>query len=55
MDIAVYRDDISHIIVDNLQFMMPRRHTGRSSLDRFEAQDMVLDKFRKFASEKNVR
>ena len=24
MDFAVYRDDVQHIIIDNLQFMMPR-------------------------------
>jgi hypothetical protein len=28
MDHAVYRDDIQHIIIDNLQFMMPKTQRG---------------------------
>jgi hypothetical protein len=28
MDRAVYRDDIQHIIIDNLQFMMPKTQRG---------------------------
>ena len=61
MDHAIYRDDISHIILDNLQFMMLRensRSSGNSinsSFDKFESQDAIIELFRKFATEKNVR
>ena len=65
MDFAVYRDDVQHIIIDNLQFMIPRQGGARSggggggrssgsNFDKFNAQDLVLDEFRKFATEKNV-
>ena len=70
MDFAVYRDDVQHIIIDNLQFMMPRYNvpglnvTGaggssssgamRSNFDKFNTQDAVIDELRRFASEKNV-
>jgi len=58
MDFAVYRDDVQHIIIDNLQFMIPRQSGGGSgrggNFDKLNAQDAVLDEFRKFATEKNV-
>lgn len=53
MDYSVYKDDIQHIIIDNLQFMMPRGTTNRF-VDKFDYQDSVIDKFRKLATEKNV-
>lgn len=60
MDHAVYQDDINHIIIDNLQFMSPRRI--QSSIDIYQSnkfekldfQDYIIDRFRKFASDKNV-
>jgi len=58
MDFAVYRDDTQHIIIDNLQFLLPRTTgtggRGGSNFDKLSAQDSVLDEFRKFATEKNV-
>ena len=70
MDFAVYRDDVQHIIIDNLQFMMPRYNvpglnvapgpgggssTGmRSNFDKFNTQDAVIDELRRFATEKEV-
>jgi twinkle protein len=64
IDVAIYQHDISHVIIDNLQFMMPRGTTTNGNniekyerttfLDRYESQDVVLDKFRKFATEKNI-
>ncbi len=69
MDFAVYRDDVQHIIIDNLQFMMPRASipgitspTGASTqslramanFDKFTQQDAVIDEFRRFATEKQV-
>lgn len=41
MDFAVYQHDIKHIILDNLQFMMPRRQ-GKQ-YDKFEAQDIAIE------------
>eukprot|EP00903_Cladosiphon_okamuranus_P009922 g9419.t1 len=59
MDYAVYANDVQHIILDNLQFMLTRdSRNGRLArpgpFDKFDAQDLALDKFRKFATEKNV-
>uniref|UniRef100_UPI00398E7855 twinkle mtDNA helicase isoform X3 n=1 Tax=Pristiophorus japonicus TaxID=55135 RepID=UPI00398E7855 len=48
MQHAVYMYDISHIVIDNLQFMMGQEHL---SVDKFSAQDYVVGTFRKFATE----
>jgi len=47
MSHAVYVHDIAHIIIDNIQFMIG---SGSGSLDRFQQQDMCIEKFRKFAT-----
>jgi twinkle protein len=52
MDYAVYVHDVEHILLDNLQFMLSGQ--GRGSLDRFEIQDRAIEKFRQFATNKNV-
>ena len=52
MDYAVYSCDVQHIILDNLQFMLGTSTRGRSTV--FEAQDTALEKFRRFATDKNV-
>jgi len=31
MDFAVYQHDVEHIIIDNLQFMMPRSGSQRAT------------------------
>ena len=57
MDYALYRNDISHIILDNLQFMMLRGDKGTpssNSFERFDSQDALIEKFRAYATEKNV-
>ncbi|KAF0695088.1 Aste57867_14073 [Aphanomyces stellatus] len=51
MEYAVYAYDVQHIILDNVQFMMSGQGRG---YDKFERQDAALDKFRKFATAKNV-
>ncbi|KAE8590528.1 hypothetical protein XENTR_v10018097 [Xenopus tropicalis] len=50
MQHAVYMYDITHVIIDNLQFMM-----GQENLytDRFAAQDYMVGAFRKFATDNN--
>jgi twinkle protein len=53
MDYATYVHDVQHIILDNMQFMISRKSTN-SSFDKFDVQDMAVEKFRKFATEKNV-
>lgn len=53
MDHAVYTDDIQHIIIDNLQFLMPSDF-GKKFNDKYEYQDFIIDRFREFATEKNV-
>ncbi|KAG5191223.1 mitochondrial helicase twinkle [Tribonema minus] len=59
MEYAVYVNDVSHIILDNLQFMLSRSATsakrgGMAQWDKFDAQDIAMEKFRKFATERNV-
>ena len=53
MEYAVYVSDVEHIILDNLQFMMSRA-SMKKSFDKFDVQDIAIEKFRKFATEKNV-
>ena len=53
MEYAVYVHDVEHIILDNMQFMISRENNN-SSFDKFEVQDRAIEKFRKFATEKNV-
>ena len=52
MSHAVYVHDISHIVIDNLQFMMGT--SGDGSLDRFYKQDQIIGSFRRFATDNNV-
>lgn len=53
MEYAVYVNDVEHIILDNMQFMITR-NGKKSSFDKFEVQDLAIEKFRKFATEHNV-
>lgn len=53
MEYAVYVNDVQHIILDNMQFMISRKE-GTSTWDKFDVQDIAIEKFRKFATEKNV-
>ncbi len=60
MDYAVYKHDIQHIILDNLQFMTPSQRNGGGSsrsgnFDKFDNQDTAIEAFRKFATTRNVR
>ncbi|XP_025906461.1 twinkle protein, mitochondrial, partial [Nothoprocta perdicaria] len=50
MQHAVYVHDITHVVIDNLQFMMGHEQL---SGDRLAAQDCVLGAFRKFATDNN--
>jgi twinkle protein len=53
MEYAVYVEDVEHIILDNMQFMISRKNQNKS-WDKFDIQDMAIEKFRKFATEHNV-
>jgi twinkle protein len=53
MDYATHVHDVEHIILDNMQFMITRK-AQHTSYDKFDTQDMALEKFRKFATEKNI-
>ncbi|KAG7492578.1 hypothetical protein MATL_G00015770 [Megalops atlanticus] len=44
---AVYMYDISHVVIDNLQFMMGQENL---SVDKFAVQDHIIGAFRKFAT-----
>jgi twinkle protein len=51
MDYAVYVYDVRHVIIDNLQFMLSGQGKG---FERFDNQDLAIETFRKFATEKNI-
>ena len=53
MDYAVYVNDVQHIILDNMQFMISRQNSN-STFDKFDIQDVAIEKFRKFATDRNV-
>ncbi|CAG0913518.1 unnamed protein product [Notodromas monacha] len=48
---AVYINDIHHVVLDNLQFMIGLG--GGSGFDRFAKQDQAIASFRKFATVNN--
>ena len=55
MEYAAYVHDVEHIILDNMQFMISRQTIGKgSSYDKFDMQDIAVEKFRKFATDYNV-
>ncbi|KAL7553107.1 hypothetical protein ACHAWF_016365 [Thalassiosira exigua] len=57
MEYAAYVHDVEHIILDNMQFMISRQAAGKrsgSSFDKFDMQDIAIEKFRKFATDYNV-
>ena len=52
---SAYVHDVEHIILDNMQFMISRQNTPKgSSYDKFDMQDVAIEKFRKFATQHNV-
>lgn len=51
LDYAVYTYDISHVVIDNLQFMISGQGRG---VNKFDIQDMVISGLRRFATEKNI-
>lgn len=53
MEYAVYVNDVEHIVLDNMQFMISR-NVQKGSFDKFDVQDIAIEKFRKFATEHNV-
>ena len=52
MDYAVYANDVEHIGLDNLQFMMGM--SAGKGFEKFDSQERALDMFRQFATSKNV-
>jgi hypothetical protein len=53
MNYAVYNFDIQNIVLDNLQFMVGAPSAGKQ-LNKFDYQDEIIQKMRKFATEKNI-
>lgn len=51
MDYAYYTHDVSHFVLDNLQFMTSGQARGN---EIFDIQDQAIKKFRDFASSRNV-
>lgn len=49
----MYVNDVEHIILDNMQFMVSRKEMTRS-YDKFDVQDVAIEKFRQFATDRNV-
>jgi hypothetical protein len=51
--LAVYVNDVEHIILDNMQFMVSRNNMSRT-FDKYDVQDVAIEKFRRFATDRNV-
>lgn len=51
MEHAVYALDVQHVILDNVQFMLAGQSRG---FDKFDRQDVALDKFRHFATNHKI-
>ena len=57
MSLQAYAQDIEHVILDNLQFMMAGASaatTRWSGDNKFELQDKAIDRFRAFATRHDV-
>ena len=54
MEYSIYVHDVQHIILDNMQFMLSRNIRGWSNFDKFDMQDLAIQKFRAFATEHNI-
>lgn len=54
MNYAVYNFDIQNIVLDNLQFMVGTPSANSKQLNKFDYQDEIIQKMRKFATEKNI-
>jgi twinkle protein len=56
MEYAVYVNDVESIILDNMQFMISRQTLGSSpsTFTKFDVQDVAIERFRKFATDRNV-
>mmetsp|Transcript_18316 Transcript_18316/g.27129 ORF Transcript_18316/g.27129 Transcript_18316/m.27129 type:complete len:713 (+) Transcript_18316:72-2210(+) len=50
MQYAVTANNVKHVIIDNLQFML----SPQPSFNKFDMQDNAIAKFRRFATERNV-
>ena len=51
MDYAVYANDVEHVVLDNLQFMLSGQARG---FDKFDHQEHAIEVFRRFATQRNV-
>ena len=51
IDFAIYTYDISHIVIDNLQFLLSGQGRG---FEKFDLQDQAVSKFRQMATNRNV-
>ena len=51
IEFAIYTYDISHIVIDNLQFLLSGQGRG---FEKFDLQDEAVSRFRKLATSKNV-
>lgn len=51
MEYAVYVYDVSHVVLDNLQFMTSGQGRG---YEKFEVMDRAVEKFRAFSTQNNV-
>ena len=60
MEYCAYVHDTELVVLDNLQFMTAigsregGRGRGKGGFDRFYQMDVAVEKFRRFATEKNI-
>lgn len=53
MDHAHFVHNVSHIIIDNVQFMLGMSSSVQHAIDRFYRQDSIIATFRNFATSSN--
>lgn len=51
IEFAIYTYDISHVVIDNLQFLLSGQGKG---FEKFDLQDEAVSRFRKLATSKNI-
>ena len=54
IEYAIYSYDISHVIIDNLQFLLGVRSENNLKFNKYEVQDNSISKFRKLATNENI-
>lgn len=53
MEHAHFVHNVSHVVIDNVQFMLGMTSSAKHAIDRFYRQDSIIAAFRNFATSSN--